>query len=57
MFSSRPKSTHDVLKDPQLSSEPAITYDDLKDDIIPTSSSDLTSKYNDFAFILHFNFI
>uniref|UniRef100_A0A2S2QGH4 Spliceosome-associated protein CWC27 homolog n=1 Tax=Sipha flava TaxID=143950 RepID=A0A2S2QGH4_9HEMI len=46
VFSGRPKSTHDVLKDPQLSSEPAITDDYLKDDIIPTSSSDLTSKIN-----------
>lgn len=45
-FSSRPKSTHDVLKDPQLSSEPAIPDDDLKDDITPMSSSDLISKYN-----------
>lgn len=42
-FSGRPKSTHDVLKDPQLSSEPAFIDNVLKDDItIP--SSDQTSK-------------
>ncbi|XP_022169625.1 peptidyl-prolyl cis-trans isomerase CWC27 homolog [Myzus persicae] len=42
-FSGRPKSTHDVLQDPQLSSEPAIIDNELTDDItIP--SSDQTSK-------------
>ncbi|XP_025207664.1 spliceosome-associated protein CWC27 homolog [Melanaphis sacchari] len=42
-FSGRPKSTHDVLKDPQLSSEPAVIDNELTDDIaIP--SSDQTSK-------------
>lgn len=46
-----------MLKDPQLSSEPAIMDDDLKDDMTPVSSSDLSSKYNDFIFILHLNFI
>lgn len=42
-YSGRPKSTHDVLKDPQLSSEPAVIDNELTDDIaIP--SNDQTSK-------------
>ncbi|XP_060841979.1 spliceosome-associated protein CWC27 homolog isoform X2 [Rhopalosiphum padi] len=42
-FSGRPKSTHDVLKDPLLSSEPAVVDNELTDDIaIP--SSDQISK-------------
>ncbi|KAF0724164.1 spliceosome-associated protein CWC27 [Aphis craccivora] len=42
-YSGRPKSTHDVLKDPQLSSEPAVIDNELTDDItIP--SNDHTSK-------------
>ncbi|KAL5234938.1 hypothetical protein ACI65C_002348 [Semiaphis heraclei] len=42
-FSGRPKSTHDVLKDPQLSSEPAVIDNELTDDIT-IASSDQTSK-------------
>lgn len=42
-YSGRPKSTHDVLKDPQLSSEPAVIDNALTDDItIPFN--DQTSK-------------
>lgn len=42
-YSGRPKSTHDVLKDPQLSSVPAVIDNELTDDIaIP--SNDQTSK-------------
>lgn len=40
-FIGRPKSTHDVLKDPQLSSEPAVNDDTLMDDV---PSSNQTSK-------------
>lgn len=43
VFSGRPKSTHDVLKDPQLSSEPAVIENDLIDDI-NMSTNDQTSK-------------
>lgn len=43
-FSGRPKSTHDVLQDPQLSSEPAVIDNELKDDIIIQSPSDTISK-------------
>lgn len=43
-FSGRPKSTHDILKDPQLSSEPAVIDNFLKEDI-QISTSDQTSKY------------
>lgn len=43
-FSGRPKSTHDVLHDPQLSSEPAVMDNALKDDIIIQPSSDTISK-------------
>jgi len=42
-YSGRPKSTHDVLKDPQLSSEPAVIDNELTDDI-NISSSDQISK-------------
>lgn len=42
-YSGRPKSTHDVLKDPQLSSEPAVIDNELIDDI-NISSSDQTSR-------------
>jgi len=45
VFSGRPKSTHDVLKDPQLSSEPAVINNGLKDDVT-ISSTDQTSKIN-----------
>jgi len=41
VFSGRPKSTHDVLQDPQLSSEPAVIDNNLNDDI---AVSDQTSK-------------
>lgn len=43
VFSGRPKSTHDVLKDPHLSSEPAVVESDLICDI-SVSTSDHTSK-------------
>lgn len=42
-FSGRPKSTHDILKDPQLSSVPAVMDNELTDDIT-LPSSDQTSK-------------
>ncbi|VVC29153.1 Cyclophilin-like domain,Cyclophilin-type peptidyl-prolyl cis-trans isomerase domain,Cyclophilin- [Cinara cedri] len=42
-FSGKPKSTHDILKDPQLSSAPAVIDNVLKDDMqLPIS--DQTSK-------------
>ncbi|XP_050422170.1 spliceosome-associated protein CWC27 homolog [Adelges cooleyi] len=44
-FSGRPKSTHDVLKDPQLSAEPAVPDSSLKEDL-KDLSEDNSTKIN-----------
>lgn len=43
-FSGRPKSTHDVLKDPQLSSEPAVVDSILNNDVTSSPSEQTSSK-------------